>query len=88
MPGFRARYQLSIDYIDSAGMGMVSMDTPGMSFGASQGQTLNFFCTISPGSQTFTTADINNILSQMQTDLATQLTANQSRIQAFTSGGG
>jgi hypothetical protein len=88
MPGFRARYQLSIDYIDSAGLGMAATDTPGVSFGASQGQTLVFFNTICPGSQTFVTADINSILSQMQTDLATQLTANQSRIQAFTSGGG
>ena len=89
MPGFRARYQLAIDYIDSAGLGQaVALGQPGMAFGASQGQTLVRYAAITPGSQTFTTTDINSIMSQVQTDLTTQLLANQSRIQAFSSGGG
>ncbi len=88
MPGFRARYTLWIDYVDSAGLGMNATNVVGQTFGAGQGQTLQFNQSICPGSGTFTAADVNSILAQVQTDLTTQLTAAIPRVANFTSGGG
>ena len=88
MPGFRARYTLWIDYVDSMGLGMNAANQAGQSFGPSSGATLQMTQQISPGSQTFTATDISNLLATMSTDLTTQMTANQARIQGFATGTG
>jgi hypothetical protein len=88
MPAYRARYTLWIDYTDSQGLGTNSVNQSGQAFGSSLGPTLQMNQSICPGSGTFLAADISSIMTQITVDLTAQMTANQTRIQNFASGGG
>ena len=82
------RYGWSVGYVVANGVGMNSPLEVKGTWGANNGPKLDFFNSGGVGSQTFTTTDIANFVATMQADIIAQLTAQQTRIQGFASGGG
>jgi len=82
------RYSVTIKEIGPNGLGMNG--TAGLMgvTGPPNGQAIEFFCSTPVGSQTFTATDISNIATAIGNDISAQLTAAQSRIQGFATGGG
>jgi hypothetical protein len=88
---FRIRYQASIDFIPPGrGLGIDAQvsNMPGEAGGPAQ--TLTFFDTVNPTSNTFTATDITALLLAMSNDLSAQMNvaATIGRIQAMAIGGG
>lgn len=92
--GYRLRYTVNVDWVpQGVGLG-TQADTvaaPG-ALVAGPAQTLAFFnadtSSLPPYSATFTPTDVTNFTNSMAADIATQLNANLTRIQGFSSGGG
>ena len=84
---YRIRYQLNVDFIPAGrGLAMDAAAVTEVSGGAAQ--TILLQDSQPVGSNTFTATDISNLLATMSTDLTTQMTANQARIQGFATGSG
>ena len=82
---YRIRYDLNVDYVvPGIGLGMGAVVEAGIP-GGGQGSKLTFYFTntVDPGSNTFTNADVANLLTAMYNDLLAQLevTAVQQKIQ-------
>ena len=91
---YRIRYQLNVDWIPPGmglGLNIAPSTFPGM-VAAGPAQTLAFFNSDSgsypPNSNTFTAADVTNLLNSMTTDLSAQMNAVLTRVQNFSTGTG
>lgn len=95
---YRIRYQAWIDWV-TPGMGLGIAQQPQGGPGmvpAGNAQTIGFFNSSGlvgsteypPTSTTFLSSDVTNLLNSMSSDLSTQMNAQLTRIQNFSSGGG
>ena len=81
------KYTWVIKWVGPNGLGMNAVQNLTGAVGPTQGQQLAFFDAGAAGSNTFTSTDITNLVATATTDMTTQLTAQQTRVQGFASGG-
>lgn len=87
--GYRLRYTFSVDFVPSGTNPGYSPSGTTLPF-TGNAQTLTFFNNPSNGqySGTFTGGDITTLTNAMAADAVVQLTAAETRVQGFATGGG